>query len=147
MLLNGNPPYSLPLTASEHSDPEVPPEPNRKAKRRRLTPSYKLQVLEETDSLSDGEVGAYLRRNALYWSSLTAWRRLRETGALSELVSKARGRKKAQPADPTNKELVATRKQLESVQEQLLRANLILEVQKKVLLLCGDLGQSKSSRA
>lgn len=127
-----------------HPDPEVPPAPPQKAKRRQFNARFKLRVLEETDRLSDGEIGAYLRRNGLYWSYLSDWRRLRETGALNETGAKCRGRKKASP-EPGARELAAMRKELDATHERLRRANLILEVQKKVLLLCEDKLQSKSS--
>lgn len=136
MHINGSP--------TVHPDPEVPPV--QKAKRRQFTARFKLRVLEETDRLSDGEVGAYLRKNGLYWSYLSDWRRLRETGALNGSGNKtpSRGRKKVTP-DPAAREIAALRKELDNTKESLRKANLILEVQKKVLLLCEDKLQSKSS--
>jgi hypothetical protein len=149
MRLNGNSPQLDPAVEGLQAppDPEVAPAPLVKAKRRRLTPSYKLRVLEETERLSEGELGAYLRKNGLYWSSLATWRRQRNSGALSETLSQARGRKKSQP-DLESQELVAMRKQVEGLEEKLRRANLILEVQKKVLSLCAEVAdESKSSRS
>jgi transposase len=149
MRLNGNSPQLDPAVEGHeaHSDPEVAPAPLVKAKRRRLTPSYKLRVLEETESLSEGELGAYLRKNGLYWSSLATWRRQRNSGALSKTQSLPRGRKKSEP-DLVNQELVTLRKQVDGLEEKLRRANLILEVQKKVLSLCADVAdEGKSSRS
>jgi len=102
-----------------------------------------LQVLEETDRLPDGEVGAYLRKNGLYFSHLTTWRNLREDVSQSKLAAKKPGRTKAN-ADPSAREIAGLRKELSSVQEQLRRAHLILDVQKKVLSLCGEIAESGS---
>ena len=72
-------------------DPEVPV----KAKRRTFSAVYKLRILEEADNCREpGEVGALLRREGLYSSNLTKWRRQREAGGLDGLKPKKRGRKK-----------------------------------------------------
>src|SRR2546428_9636765 len=77
------------------SDPEV----RERAARRRFTAEYKLQVLREADQCAGvGEVGALLRREGLYSSHLTTWRRQREHGALAGLAPKKRGR----PAAPVS---------------------------------------------
>ena len=69
-------------------DPEVPEKP----KRRRFTAEYKLRILEEADGASEaGEIGALLRREGLYSSHLTNWRRQRREGTLAGL-SRRRGR-------------------------------------------------------
>ena len=70
-----------------------------KAGRRRFTAKYKLGVLEEADRCEPGEIGALLRREGLYSSHLTTWRRQREAGALAGLTPRKRGRK-AQPRLP-----------------------------------------------
>ena len=60
-------------------DPEVVP----KAKRRMFSAKYKLRILEEADSCTEaGQVGALLRREGLYSSHLTTWRRQRDKGVL-----------------------------------------------------------------
>src|SRR5450759_838889 len=67
------------------------PELVERAKRRRFTAEYKLRVLREADACSQpGEVGALLRREGLYSSLLTEWRRAREVGAL-EALERAEG--------------------------------------------------------
>ena len=108
--------------------------------RRKFSASFKLKVLSETDRLAEGEVGAYLRKNGLYSSYLSAWRVQRERGALAEL----RGRKKAEVSPSTDRELAAAHKELERVKDQLRQANLVLEIQKKVLSLCEERLPSKS---
>ena len=81
--------------------PVVPdPEVHERAARRRFTAEYKLQVLRQADQCAGiGEVGALLRREGLYSSHLTTWRRQREQGALVALAPKQRGRPTA-PVSP-----------------------------------------------
>jgi transposase len=60
---------------------EVPnPEVLEKAQRRIYTAEYKLRILQETDTCSEGQIGAILRREGLYSSHLTTWRRQRQAG-------------------------------------------------------------------
>jgi transposase-like protein len=71
-------------------DPEVP----EKRPRRRFTAKYKLQILQEADACTGpGQLGALLRREGLYSSNLTTWRRQRDQGLLDALSPKKRGRK------------------------------------------------------
>src|SRR5437879_12515359 len=63
-----------------------------KGERRRFTAEYKLEVLREADNCKQsGEIGALLRREGLYWSNLTNWRKQRERGELAGLTAKRRG--------------------------------------------------------
>ena len=72
------------------SDPEVP----EKARRRRFGGTYKLQILRAVDACTEpGEIGALLRREGLYSSHLSKWRRQRDAGALEGLRPRKRGRK------------------------------------------------------
>ena len=74
-------------------DPEVVAKP----KRRQFTAEYRLRVLEEADRCTQpGEVGRLLRREGLYSSHLTAWRKARRKGSLRELAAKKRGAKPAE---------------------------------------------------
>jgi len=74
-------------------DPEVPEKPTR----RRFTAEYKLRILRLADACTEpGSVGALLRREGLYSSHLTAWRRQRERDVLDGLTPKKRGRKVAE---------------------------------------------------
>ena len=146
MNLNGSVPEPVTIGGDSHPDPEVSSTLVVKAKRRRLSAGYKQRVLDETERLSEGEIGAYLRKNGLYWSSLVTWRRQQKAGVLSETQSIPRGRKKAE-IDHSGPGEAALRKQVQGLEESLRRANLILEVQKKVLSLCAELeGESNSSR-
>src|SRR4051795_7494776 len=91
------------LAAARPSREGVPdPELVERAKRRRFTAEYKLRILQQAEACTrPGEIGALLRREGLYTSHLTAWRKQRKTGALKEL-GKPRGR---QPADRRDREI------------------------------------------
>ena len=60
-------------------DPEVP----EKARRRTFTAHYKQEVLAAYEAAAPGEKGAILRREGLYSSLITEWRRARDAGAHS----------------------------------------------------------------
>lgn len=118
---------------SSAPDPEVAAKP----KRRQFTAEYRLRILEEADRCTaPGEVGQLLRREGLYSSHLTAWRKARRTGALRGLASKKRGAKaKARnPLEPKVRQLEAEVKRLEA---ELKKAHTILDVQEKVAGLLG----------
>jgi len=115
---------------TQYPDPEVTP----KAKRRRFNAEYKLHILAEADNCTQpGEIGALLRREGLYSSHLTTWRRQREEGQLQGLSGKKRGRK----ADPQAAELAKLRQENEQLQARLQQAETIIEVQKKLSGLLG----------
>jgi transposase len=106
-------------------DPEVP----EKAKRRQFSPEYKLRVLREAEACrGEGEIGALLRREGLYSSHLTTWRRQRETGALAGMRAKKRG--------PTGREedprLKQQAREIARLQRRLKQAETIIDIQKKV---------------
>ncbi len=87
---------SFPRAGGVLAAPAVPLAPNpevvQQARRRRFTAKYKLAVLEQADSCEPGQLGALLRREGLYSSHLTCWRRRREAGALAGLAARQRGR-------------------------------------------------------
>jgi transposase len=99
--------------------------------RRRFSAEYKAGILEEADRCADGQVGSLLRREGLYASHLTTWRRQREAGQLAALTPKKRGRK----ADPQAAELARLQRENAQLQAQLQRAELIIDAQKKLLVL------------
>jgi len=106
-------------------NPEVVP----RAKRRSFTAAYKLWVLEEVDKCyKPGQIGALLRREGLYSSHLTSWRRQQKAGELAGLTSKKRGRKKDEQAA----EMTRLQKENEGLRRQLQQAELIIDVQKKL---------------
>lgn len=115
-------------TGGHRPNSEVP----ERAKRRRFSAQYKLKVLQEVDRCSSGNVGALLRREALYSSHLVAWRRQRNEGALASL-SKKRGRKSKQ--SPEQNELEKLRKENARLRERERQLELIVAAQKKVAAL------------
>lgn len=102
-----------------------------KAKRRSFTAAYKQQILHEADRCrQSGQLGALLRREGLYSSHLTTWRRQRERG---ELGTQKRGQK----ADPQAQEVARLQRQNERLQAKLDQAETIIAVQKKLCILFG----------
>jgi transposase-like protein len=120
------------MTKSKTDGPRPSPEVPERAKRRRFTAEYKLKVVQEADRCSSGEVGALLRREGLYSSHLTVWRRQRDEGALSSL-SKRRGRKAKR--SPEEIELERLRKENVGLRERQRQLELIVAAQKKVAAL------------
>jgi transposase len=111
-------------------NPEVTP----KAKRRTFSAEYKLRILDEARACrTPGERGALLRREGLYSSHLTHWRRERRDGALAGLKPKKRG-PKSYPLALENAQL---KREIARLQAQLQRAETIIEVQKKLSQLLG----------
>src|SRR6266545_7347431 len=105
------------------------------AKRKRFTAAEKLRILREADACQGtGEVGALLRREGIYSSYLTTWRKQREAGELDGLAPQKRGPK----PDPQAIELARLRRENERLQERLRRAELIIQVQKKVAQMLGE---------
>jgi transposase-like protein len=108
------------------------PEVLEKPVRRRFAVEYKTQILAEADACSEpGMLGELLRREGLYSSHLTTWRRQREEGALAGLTPKRRGRK-AKPRNPLADEVARLQRENQRLKEQLRQAELIIDVQKKV---------------
>ena len=111
-------------------DPEVI-EP---AKRRRFTAEYKLRIVREADACKgDGDVAALLRREGLYSSLVSTWRRQRDESAKAGLMSRKRGRK-AKVEDPRVKELERENARLK---RRLTQVETMLEIQKKTSELLG----------
>ena len=115
---------------AEVPDPEVVP----RASRRQFSAKYKLRILAEADQCSQrGEIGALLRREGLYSSHLTTWRKQRDRGQLEGLTPKKRGRK----PDPQAAELARLQRENERLQARLEQAETIIEVQKKLSQMLG----------
>lgn len=105
-----------------------------KAQRRQYTAAYKQRILAEAAAChSPSEVGALLRREGLYASSIGKWRQRSQTGALQGLATQKRGPK----VDPQSVELARLQRENERLRERLRQAELIIEVQKKVSQLLG----------
>ena len=114
--------------ALDRPDPEVAP----KAHRRKFSAQYKKRILEEADACrgKSGAVGALLRREGLYSSHLTTWRKQRDKGELEGLTPKKRGRK-AEPINPLTRKVRALEVENRRLKKQLDRAETIITFQKK----------------
>jgi transposase-like protein len=121
-------------TSASRPDPEVA----AKAKRRTFTAEYKQRILQEADhaATTPGGVGALLRREGLYSSHLVSWRRERSQGIQEALAPRKRGRKSQR--NPLEEENQKLRCQNARLTEDLRKANIIIDVQKKVAALLGN---------
>ena len=108
-----------------------------KAKRRTYTAEYKQRILMEAETAAalPGGVGALLRREGLYSSLLTYWRRERSNGILEALTPQKRGPKSKR--NPLEEENLKLQRQNARLTEELRKAHIIIDVQKKVAALLG----------
>ena len=113
-------------------DPEVP---ERARGPRRYSAKYKAQILEEYERLDKASKGALLRREGLYTSLISEWRKQRDRGALQALAKPA-GR---QPADPRDQQVARLRRENERLQAELGKARKVIEVQGKLSALLEQL--------
>ena len=122
-----------PVKSTKVPDPEVP----ERATRRRFSAEHKLRVLEEADRCTEpGETGTLLRREGLYSSILSDWRRQRREGVLDGLAPRKRGRKP--DPDCANLDRVAElERELARLRKRLVHAEKIIEVQKKLSEVLG----------
>ncbi len=123
--------------------PEAVPDPElKRPKRRSFSAEQKLRILKEADACEKpGELGALLRREGLYSSHLSTWRRQREQGALGALGQK-RGRKAADPLETENAKLL---RRAERAEAELAKARKVIEVQGNVSALLEDLLGTESA--
>jgi transposase len=123
------PPPAAPL----RPDPEVVAD----ARRRTFTAEYKLRILAEADAAAahPGAIGALQRREGLYSSHLVTWRRERREGMLKGLTPHRRGPKSKR--NPQEDEMQKLRRENQRLTEELRKAEIIIDVQKKVGTLLG----------
>lgn len=125
--------------AARSGVPERATSPDR-PKRRTFAPEYKLRIVREADAALasgvEGAVGELLRREGLYSSHLTAWRRERETGELAGLTPRKRGRKSHK--NPLAEEVARLQREKAKLEHELYKANTIIDVQKKLAFLLGE---------
>ncbi len=123
----------------EGPDPELVERPRR----RTFTAAYKLKIVQEADACTkSGEVGALLRREGLYTSHLSTWRKQRDAGALQAL-SKPRGRPKP---DPRDGQIERLRRRAERAEAELATARKVIEVQGNVSALLEELLQAGGAK-
>jgi transposase-like protein len=124
-------------SGSTTSDPD--PEVSTRPTRRRYTAAYKLKILRDVAACRvPGAVGSLLRREGLYSSLLSTWRRQQEEGALHALAGEKRG-PKADPdrQHPLAKKLSQSETKIRQLERKLKQAHLMLELQKKVSEILG----------
>ena len=130
-----NPPVNSTAESIPVNSP-VNPEVLEKPERRRFSAAYKLQILQETDTCEPGQVGAILRREGLYSSHLTTWRRQRQQGQLTALSEQKRGRK-SQPVNPLAKEVDRLRRENQRLLKRMEQLELLVDIQKKASTILG----------
>ncbi len=113
------------------------PELSDRPRRRTFTAQDKLRILTETDRAAEtGGIGAILRREGLYSSALTDWRKQRDAGAFGALAPAKRGPKTTEP-NPLAAELAQVQRDNARLTLRLKRAEAIIDLQKKVAELLG----------
>jgi transposase len=122
---------------SEEQDPQVP----ARAKRRSYTAKYKLAILAEYDNADRAGKGALLRREKLYTSLLSEWRKQRDRGAL-EGLSAAKGRP---PVDARDRQIEQLRAERDKMAGELERTRRVVEVQSKLSALLEDLSAESAN--
>jgi transposase len=130
---------SVPKTTTALQDVQVSATPRR----RRFTATYKLSIVRQADACTKpGELGALLRREGLYSSHLTDWRRAREKG---ELLKPPKVGRPAKTVDPSAKRIAELERQLAKATARAEHAEALVELQKKVAALLGrPLGSDKT---
>ena len=122
-----------PLNGRVHAGPMSEPEVPERPVRRRFSARYKLDILAEIDAVEPGGIGAILRREGPYSSHLVDWRRARDRGAL-EALARPSGRPRP---NPLAKEVERLTRQNARLEERLVTAERIIEIQGKVSELLG----------
>jgi len=127
--------------ATEEALPIAPPRPDPEvvatAKRRQFSPSDKRRILAAADRCSKiGEMGALLRREGIYSSMLTNWRKRRDADEEAALVEHKRGRK-ADPAIAEARRVAELTRENDRLRRKLAQAHTIIDVQKKLCTLLG----------
>ena len=125
-------------TGGMEPDPEVPERPRPP---RQYPAAYKLRVLEEYERLDKAGKGALLRREGLYTSLISEWRKQRDKGALAALQQR-RGRP---PADPRDQKLARPERDNARLRDQLERARKVIEVQGELSALLGELATGSAT--
>jgi transposase-like protein len=135
---SGSPPAAIPTG----SDSEVVP----RARRRTFSNADKRRILQAADLCTKpGEVGALMRREGVYSSSLSTWRRQREAADLAALAPQKRG-PKPDPARIDAQHIAQLTRERDHLRVELDKAQLVIEVQKKVTALL-DLLAAQNKRA
>ena len=139
----GRRPTGVPDETKSKPDPEVV----ARITRRRLTNSYKLKVVNQVDSLrseGSGAIGAYLRKEGIYYSMVHKWSQLRDQGLLT-------GQNNAHVSEKSRESILAENKQLrrklEQAEKRLHKTELLVELQKKISAMMELESQNESDRS
>lgn len=118
-----------------------------KPKRRRLTTAYKLRILRQLDELKGtGEMGSFLRQEGLYHAQVSKWRKLFDEGGEEALEPRRRGRRaKPEILKREQAESDRLRRENERLRQELAKAQVIIEVQKKVASLLQTIPESEDT--
>ena len=120
-----------------HPDPEV------RAPHRSYTPKYKLAVLAEIDAADTrGQIGEIMRREGLYSSLISEWRKQRERGALEAMSGRRPGRK----SDPVAAENARLRQRVGALEEELATATELIAAQGKVSALLQQISRRSAEQ-
>jgi len=115
----------------------VEPEVLERPERRKYSVEYKLKILKEANGCTQpGQIGALLRREGLFSSNLTAWRRQRDKGVFAGLSPRKRGRK-PNMVDSRDLRIRELERENERIKKRLKNAEIIIEFQKKVSEILG----------
>lgn len=120
------------------ADPEVP----ERARRRQYSAKYKLEILAAYEALDREGKGALLRREGLYTSLISEWRKQRDRGALEALGTRP-GRP---PVDPVERENARLRQRVDRLESELDKARKVIEVQGKLSALLEELAADSADR-
>jgi transposase-like protein len=132
----------MPKSISERPDTQVTPEPAlEKRTRRQLTPEYKLRIIAEADACKRGELGALLRREKLYSSQLSDWRREFSENGVVGLSKSAPG--PAASRTPDQRRIDQLEKENDRLNRKLEIANDCLDLQKKALSMLDRMSNGK----
>ena len=106
-----------------------------RAGRRRFTVEYKTSVVQEAERCREaGEIGGLLRREGLFSSQLTMWRKQYKAG-VRQALSQKRGPKAKQNVETS--EIERLQRENDQLRGQLARAELLIGIQKKLAELMG----------
>jgi transposase len=141
---------TITIDDTEHQTGGViePPTPNpevleRSAGRRQFSAKYKAKILAEYDALPRSERGAMLRREGLYSSLMTTWRRQRDEGA-REALSRPAGRQKA---DPRDREITGLKREVDRLESELDKSRRVIEIQGKLSALLETLASNSTAES
>ena len=132
----------MPKSQTEQPDTQVTPEPAlEKRTRRQLTPEYKLRIIAEANACKRGELGAILRREKLYSSQLSEWRREFADNGVAGLSKSAPG--PAASRTPEQRRIDQLEKENDRLNRKLEIANDCLDLQKKALSMLDRMSNGK----